>query len=385
MLARQLEPVLAAGRKSFLLIGPRQTGKSTLVSGLGPDLTVNLMHEPTYLEFARNPRELEERLAAVPHTGRPGTVFIDEVQRLPSLLNTVQVLLDEGRRRWRFCLTGSSARKLRRGGANLLPGRIVSYQLGPIVSAELDHAMNVKRALSLGTLPAMITNDQPDEARKLLRTYAATYLREEVQAESLTRNLEGFARFLGVAGERAGQLLDLSKLASTAAVARQTAVRFFEILEDSLVVLRLDSFAKSPTRRLAQHPKYYFFDVGVLNGLLASFDVSADRIGNLFEHLVVTQIAHSAAAFERDIRLSHFRTEHGVEVDVVCEVGRDLWAIEIKASRNVGASDLRGLSSFADFVGRRHRAAVLYLGDIRRRVGGVDVLPWQEGLRSMGF
>ena len=152
-----------------------------------------------------------------------------------------------------------------------------------------------------------------------------------------------------------------------------------------LVVVRLDSFAKSPTRRLVQHPKYYFFDVGVWNGLLANFDASADRIGNLFEHLVVTQIFHSAAAFDREVRLSHFRTEHGVEVDLVCEIGRELWAIEIKGSRNVVESDLRGLRRLAEHVDRRHHAAVFYLGDTRRKIGGIDVFPWQEGLNAMGF
>ena len=343
------------------------------------------MHEPTYLEFARNPRELEERLAALPEQTRAGAVFIDEVQRLPSVLNTIQVLLDDPRQRRRFWLTGSSARKLRRGGANLLPGRIVSYQLGPIVASECDYALDTRRALSHGTLPAMLTSDRPQGVPKILRTYAATYLREEVQAESLTRNLEGFARFLHIAAERAGQLLDLSKLASTAVIARQSAVRFLEILEDNLIVHRVTSFAKSPTRRLTQHPKYYFFDVGVLNGLLGNFEVSGDRIGNLFEHLVVTQILHGAAAADRELRLSHFRTEHGVEVDAVCELGRELWAIEIKASRNVGESDVRGLRAFRDFVGKRHRAAVLYLGDVRRRVAGTDVLPWQEGLREIGL
>lgn len=385
MIQRRIAARLGASRRSFLLLGPRQTGKSTLVSALAPSLTINLMHEPTYLEFARNPRELEERLAALPSRRGAAAVFIDEVQRLPSLLNTLQTLLDDPRASYRFWLTGSSARKLRRGGANLLPGRIHSYQLGPIVAAECDHALDTRRALSLGTLPAMLTAKDTADASKTLRTYAATYLKEEVQAEALTRNLEGFARFLTVTAERAGELLDVSKLASQAGVARQSAVRFLEILEDTLVLQRLPAFTKSSARRLVKHPKVYFFDVGVLNGLLGNFAVSGDRIGNLFEHLVVTQLFHSASAFDRDVRLSMFRTEHGVEVDLVCEVGRELWAVEVKASRNVGESDLRGLRAFAEFAGRRARSLVLYLGEPSRRIGGVDVLPWQHGLQEMGF
>ena len=386
MIGRRLAAALAHSKKSVLLLGPRQTGKSTLIAQLAPTLTINLAHEPTYLEFARNSRELEERLAALPpETGAP-TVFIDEVQRLPSLLNTLQVILDRPRNRLRFLLTGSSARKLRRGNANLLPGRIHTYLLGPLVSSELEYRLETRQALSTGTLPGVLTDPDPASRRKTLRSYAATYLTEEVQAESLTRNLEGFARFLTVVGEWSGHHLDLSKLAAAAQVARQSTVRYFEILEDTLIVRRTEPFARSPRRRLVQHPKFYFFDVGVRNGLLGDFEVSADRTGVLFEHLIFSQLTASAAAFDRDVRLSSYRTEHGAEVDLVVELGpRDVWALELKASRNVGASDLRGLRSFAEFAGQKHTPLVLYLGDERRRVEGVDVLPWQQGLRAMGL
>jgi predicted AAA+ superfamily ATPase len=215
--------------------------------------------------------------------------------------------------------------------------------------------------------------------------YAATYLKEEVQAESLTRNLEGFARFLGVAAEWAGHHLGLANLASAAQVPRQSAIRYFEILEDTLIVQRTEPFTRSPCRRFVQHPKFYFFDVGVRNGLLGSFEVPADRIGSLFEQLVYSQLVAGAAALDRDIRITSYRTEQGVEVDFVVRLGRDGWALELKASRSVDARDLRGLRAFAAFQGRSHRPLVLYLGDAPRRVEGIDVLPWQEGLRAMGL
>lgn len=196
MIARRLGPVLAAGTKSLLLLGPRQTGKSTLMQGLAPDLAVNLFHEPTFLEFARNPLELEERLAAVAPTRRPARIFIDEIQRLPSLLNTIQVLLDESAKRYRFLLTGSSARKLRRGNANLLPGRVHTYHLGPITAGELGYRIDTRAALAVGTLPGILSETSRPDQEKTLRSYGATYLKEEVQAESLSRNLEGFARFI---------------------------------------------------------------------------------------------------------------------------------------------------------------------------------------------
>lgn len=385
MVARRLRPILERSNKSILLLGPRQTGKSTLVAALAPDLSINLAHEPTYLDFARNPRELEERLAALPPTPGRTAVFVDEVQRLPSLLNTVQALLDRPASRFRFLLTGSSARKLRRGGANLLPGRVHTYHLGPIASAEVGYRLDTRRALATGTLPGILSDPDGAERRKTLRSYAATYLKEEVQAEALTRNIEGFARFIDVAAEWSGHHLDFSKLAGAAQVPRQSVVRYFEILEDTLLVRRLDPFARSPRRRLVQHPKFFFFDVGVRNGVLASFDVSADRVGSLFEHLVYSQLVAGAAAIDTDVRISSYRTEHGAEVDLIVELGGETWALELKASRHVGSNDLRGLRSFAEFYGKRHAPLVLYLGDTRRRVEGVDVVPWQDGLRTIGL
>lgn len=384
MYSRQLLPTLRDSTRSVLLLGPRQVGKSTLMRALGPDLEVNLAHEPTYLAFARDPHELESRLAAEP-ADRLRTVFIDEVQRLPSILNTIQSLLDQPGHSLRFLLTGSSARKLRRGEANLLPGRIHAYRMGPLVSAEMGHELPTKIALAHGTLPGILSEPNALDREKTLSTYAAIYLREEVQAESLSRNLEGFARFLGTIGSWAGRHLDLAKVASAAQVPRQSAGRWFEVLEDTLLVLRADAFAKSATRRLVQHPKFYFFDPGVLNGLLGNFTASSDRSGVLFEHLVFTQLVHSAAAFDERVRLSTFRTEHGAEVDFVLERGSELHAIEAKASRTVGPSDLRGLARFEDYVGRRVRSMVWYLGRERKRIGTVDVLPWQEGLQALGW
>ena len=381
MILRRLAGALAKSKKSLLLLGPRQTGKSTLIRSLSPDLTINLAHESTYLEFARNPNELEERLGA----GRYKTVFIDEVQRLPRLLNSVQVILDEPRPSVRFYLTGSSARKLRRGRANLLPGRIHTYFLNPLVSNELSYRMDTREALSTGTLPGIWTEEDREERRKTLESYAATYLKEEIQAESLTRNVEGFSRFLFAVAAESGKFLDLSKVASQAGVPRQSAVRYFEILEDTLIIRRCETFSKSLRRRLIQSPKYFFFDAGVLNGLLGNFTVSADRIGVLFEHLIYNQIVGSAEACDRRLKISSYRTEHGADVDLIVELDGKVIAIEVKASANVGRSDLRGLRSFADFYRRRHTSMVLYLGSVRKVLDGTLVFPWQSFLQEIGL
>ncbi len=379
MIPRKLATFLQKSKKGVLLLGPRQTGKSTLIHLLSPDLTVNLAHEPTYLEFSRNPRELEERLSA----GTFKTVFIDEVQRLPSLLNTIQFLIDEGRPAIKFYLTGSSARKLRRGNVNLLPGRIHTYHLGPLVASELNYRLDTREALATGTLPGIWTEKDQREKWKTLQSYAATYLKEEIQAEALTRNVEGFSRFLFVIAAEAGKFLDLSKLASAANIPRQSALRYFEILEDTLIVRRCEAFRKSQRRRLIQSPRFFFFDPGILNGLLNNFTASADRVGILFEHLLFSQLVHSAAAKDIDLRVSSYRTEHGAEVDFILEMGKETFAIEAKASSHIGKVDLRGLRSFADYYGKRHRSFIAYLGNVRKVIEGIEVFPWQTLLKDL--
>lgn len=378
---RTIKSILEKSKKSILLLGPRQTGKSTLINSIRPDLKINLALESTYLDFARNPKELGDRLAAL----HVKTVFIDEVQRLPGLLNTIQAVIDENPNRIKFYLTGSSARKLKRGNANLLPGRIHTYHLGPIVASELKYHMDEKQALSTGTLPGIWTESEQQERTKTLQSYAATYLKEEIQAEALSKNIEGFSRFLFMAATEAGKFLDTSKLSSEAKIPRQTAVRFFEILEDTLVIRRCDSFRKSARKRLIQRPKFFFFDTGVLNGLLNNFVASSDRIGMLFEHLIFNQIVDSAASRDRMVKVSSYRTEHGAEVDFILELGNEVIALEVKASSNIGPSDLRGLKSFKDYYGKKHRQMIAYLGDHSKVVEGVPVLPWQKMLQEIGL
>lgn len=378
MFRRVLLDLLRRGHKSVLLLGPRQVGKSTLVRELEPELSIDLADEEQFLAFAAEPGLLRQRLAAA----RPRSVAIDEIQRLPRLLNTVQSILDEPRPP-RFLLTGSSARKLRRGRANLLPGRLHTYQLGPLIGEELGDAYDEERLLTTGALPGIYADPDPAERKKTLRSYAATYVREEIQAEALTRNVEGFARFLRFAALGSGQFLDQTRLAREAAVPRVTVQRYYEVLEDTLLAHRVDAFSKGGRRRLVQHPRYFLFDVGVYNALVGNFQASGDRKGVLLEHLVVTQLAAMAAAFDAEVRLSSFRTEHGAEVDLIVEVGDVTWAIEVKASKQVGGSDLRGLRSFAEFAGRKPRGLVAYLGEHRRTIDGVAVWPYREVLREV--
>jgi predicted AAA+ superfamily ATPase len=379
LIPRKISEIINKSKKSILLLGPRQTGKSTLIGAMSPRLSINLMHEPTFFEFSRDARELENRLRAV----ESGKIFIDEIQRLPSLLNTIQTLIDRSPRRFQFLLTGSSARKLKRDSANLLPGRIHVFHLGPLVASELGYRLDTQEALTHGTLPGIYTSDDVLDKQLTLSSYAATYLQEEIKAENLTKNIEGFSRFLALIGVESAKYLDLSKLASDALVPRQTAGRFFEILEDTMIVRRCEAFAKSQRRRLVRHPKFFFFDNGVLNGLLRNFTVSEDRIGRLFETLFFNQIFDSCAAMNIPVRISNYRTSAGAEVDFIIEMPQGLWAVELKASRNVGSRDLSGLKSFREFYGKPCRAVVAYLGEHRKAIDDIEILPWQVAIQEL--
>lgn len=381
MLYRLLANQLEASSKSVLLLGPRQVGKSTLVRSLRPDLEINLADRATFLAFAANPSELQQRLAARP----AGRVFIDEVQKLPPLLDTLQVLLDApGQAPPKFFLTGSSARKLRRGGANLLPGRVFVYALGALCSAELDYEMDTRRGLETGFLPEAYLAPEPLFRQKLLSSYASTYLAEEIQAEALTRNLEGFARFIHAAAMMSGQYLDFSKLAKQARISRQSCTRFYEILEDTLIARRAEPYWPAARADLVKHPKFYFFDVGVLNGLLGNFVASADRIGVLTEHMIFNQLVQSAQARDKKIEISTFRTRGGLEVDFIVTLDAKVWAIEVKAGL-VGTGDVRALRELPTYLDGPHEKIVATLDGVERKVDGVWVLPWQQMLRVMGL
>jgi predicted AAA+ superfamily ATPase len=381
-ITRSIAARLKKTRKSVLLLGPRQVGKSTLIRGLKPDIVINLADEEQYLAFARNPGELRQRLE---QKSKISLVAIDEVQRLPGLLNTIQALIDESSPNIKFLLTGSSARKLRRGQANLLPGRLIAHNMGPLVAKELDYNVSLKQILSTGSLPGIYTAPSNEEREAVLRSYAAIYLKEEIQAEALSRNIEGFARFLFLAAATSTNFLDLTKLSSEAMIPYETARRYFEILEDTLIVHRASAFAKSARKRLIQHPRFYFFDVGVLNGLLENFSVSEDRKGMLFETLIFTQILHSAHAQDLPIRISSYRTEGDAEIDLIVEINKTTYAIEVKSATKIAKINKRSFESFRNFYGNKFVAIVCYAGSEEKMIDDIEVLPWQKMLQRLGL
>jgi predicted AAA+ superfamily ATPase len=382
MIPRLISTLISNSPKSVLLLGPRQVGKSTLILDLKPDLVINLNDDKTYLDFKSNPDELKERLAAQDGIK---SVLIDEVQRHPTILNTVQTIIDDKKiQSPKFYITGSSARKLKRGQANLLPGRIFSYELGPLCAAELDYKLDVANALKFGCLPEPYLSRSESFCEKLLTTYSGIYLKEEIQAEALTRNLEGFGRFIISAAQQSGLVLDFSKIAKQAKIERKACARFYELLEDTLIASRLEVFDKS-NADIKKRPKFYFFDTGVLNGLLANFISSSDRRGMLFEHLVVNQVIASAKARDIPIKASYFRTRGGYEVDLILELGGKTYAIEIKAG-HADQGDAGNLEGFRDYYkGVDGFFLVTADSTVARRIGRVFIMNISDFLREIGL
>jgi predicted AAA+ superfamily ATPase len=385
MQARLIAQRITRSRKSILLLGPRQVGKSTLCRGLNADLYVDLADQSEFLGFSKDPQRLRREVEALRPAAR---VVIDEVQRVPALLNTVQALIDRSGGKLQFVLTGSSARKLKRGGANLLPGRIILERMDPLCAAELDQSVDLGRALRLGMLPGIYLGDA--EAEDVLGTYADVYLREEIAAEALTKNLGAYARFLDLIAATSGQWLNYSKLSSDAEIPKETVRRFVDLLDDTLLAVRLPPL-RSPhhvSRRVLQRERVFLFDVGVRNALLGLHrrPVTLDQVGTVFEHWVILQIVYLNRARRHGWRLSSYRSEAGAEVDLIVDRDSDLLAIEIKATRGVSAVDTRGLQSLESLLGPRRplQKWIIYRGQRRQKFdNGVVAWPVLEALRAL--
>lgn len=377
---RNITKLIQRYPKSILLLGPRQVGKSTLIKSLKPDLSINLSDELEYLNYSSDPSELKRIILF----SKPKTVYVDEIQRLPSLLNTIQSIVDSDKK-IRFFLTGSSARKLKRGGANLLPGRVLTYQLGPLVASELEYKVDNKKALELGMLPEAYLTKNRDFAIKLLKSYTGTYLKEEIKAEALVRNLESFARFLNEIILSAGLFVDYSKLSKKAKISRHAVPRYFEILEDTMIGKRINVFSEADRNDLIKHPKFYLFDNGVYNALLSNHIASIDRRGILSEQLIINQILFSAWSKDLDVELYSFRTRNGIEVDLIVRLNNSIIAVEIKSSDNINSDDLNGLTEFKNRIPACKSLYVLHLGQNNKNIGAVKIRPWQIGLKELGL
>jgi uncharacterized protein len=375
---RLLTRHLVGGSRSVLLLGPRQVGKSTLLESLNPDLSINLADPLTFRDYLSEPERLGAELAAMKDPA--GTVLVDEIQRIPELLDMIQVILDRKGRRPKFLLSGSSARKLRRGPANLLPGRVIVHYLHPLTAAELGRDFDLAGALAHGTLPGVWAERDEHARALLLRSYSDSYLREEVQAEALVRNLGGYSRLLDLVAASSGRILNLSALCGDAGLGFETARRYLEVLEDTLVVHRVPAWTGSARSSLVAHPKIFLFDIGVRNALLRRpLDrCLPDEQGLLLEHLVATELRARIGTIAPDMALHHYRTRAGAEVDFVVSFGREIWGVEVKAARRVDRGDLSGLRSFADSVGGVKRRIVVCKVPRAQKIDDVEILPFES-------
>lgn len=370
-LPRILDLAAVVRDKSCFLFGPRQTGKTSLLRHLFPDAPrYDLLQSDTFLRLNIAPERLREELQEV-----GGLAVIDEIQRLPQLLNEVHWLIEE--RKMRFLLTGSSARKLRHGGVNLLGGRARSRTLHPFVSAELG-VPALEEVLYRGTLPPIHTSTAVDED---LAAYCGDYLQHEIAAEGLTRNVPAFSRFLEVAAASNGQLINYTKMSNDAQVPRATVTEYFQILKDTLIAHELPAWRQTSKRKPIGTSKLYFFDVGVARFLRKQGRIrsGSPEFGALFEHLIFHELRAFIDYLQPQLPLSYWRSTSGFEVDFVLGDGI---GIEVKATKNVSAQDLRGLLALLEEK-KAKRGLIVSQETRRRRVGVIDIIPWREFLRSL--
>ncbi len=336
--------------KSWFLFGPRQTGKSTFVKTLlkPGDLYIDLLPQRNFLNYAKNPGRIREEILAHRAQHKNPLCVIDEIQKIPALLDEVHELIES--LGIRFILTGSSARKLRRGGANLLAGRAYTYQLYPLVFEELGKNFDLETALIKGCLPVLWKEDTEDH-REFLRSYVETYLKEEIAAEGLVRNIGPFSQFLDIAAANDGETVNFSNIARECSVSVKTVQQYFQILEDTFLAHRIPAWQRSPRKRLVSHPRYYFFDPGVTNALAHTLEeqLNPQIRGRRFEQFVICQLKAYLHYGKQDSQLYYWRTHHGAEVDLlVCRGNRILCAIEIKSTRNISKENLEGIRRFLD-------------------------------------
>lgn len=382
LIQRLLFPSL---RQHFFLFGARGVGKSTLLAKLFSSkiaYTVNLLDPVTEERLSTYPGELRDIVHALP--AKITHVIIDEVQKIPKLLDVVHILIEEKQKT--FVMTGSSARKLRRGAANLLAGRAFRYDLFPFSAFELKEKFNLTDAMSYGTLPRIFELDVPKEKETYLITYAHTYLKEEVVAEQLIRKLNPFRKFLEVSAQYNGKIINFNNIAKSVGVDDKTVKEYFSILEDTLIGFFLEPFNRSFAKRLRAKPKFYYFDVGVTRALARLLSVpllpQTSYFGEVFEHFIILECMKMIRYFKPEYRLSYLQTMQGEEIDLIVDrPGMPYLLIEIKSTDNVKKEHLTSLEKFK----KEFQAceAVCFSRDPHtKKMDDIWVFSWKEGIEK---
>lgn len=364
------------GTSSIFLFGPRGTGKTSWIREHMKDaLYLDLLDFSLYSSLMANPHRLEKLIP--PDFG--GWVVIDEVQRVPELLNEVHRLIEH--RKIRFLLTGSSARNLRRRGVNLLAGRALRYHMHPLVIQELGSAFDLAHVLEFGLLPVAVQHEDP---RKYLESYVQTYVREEVLQEGLTRNVGAFARFLEIASFSQGQLLTMTEIARELGINRLLVSNYFDILEDLLLSVRIPVFSHRAKRKVIAHQKFYFFDTGVYRALRPSgpLDTREEAEGVALETLFLQSLLAINDYFELGYTIYFWRTQTGTEVDFVLYGPKGLHAFEIKRSATITSKALKGLRAFKEDYPEA-ALHIVYSGTHKEYHGDITAIPIQEALSAL--
>ncbi len=357
-------------KKSHFLFGPRQTGKTSLIRhSLKGVRSYDLLDHSVYLSLTQDPSRIAQEINA-----QDRTIVIDEIQRLPVLLNEVHRLIEE--RGIRFLLTGSSARKLRRGGVNLLGGRARTKYMHPLTYRELGSQFDLLKAIERGLLPSIYLSGDPHAD---LQAYTGSYLQQEVVAEGVTRNVPAFSRFLKVAALCNGTVVNFTNVSNDAQVPRTTVYEYFEILKDTLILYELPAWRKSKKRKPLTSYKYYFFDVGVVATLQGrQFRPGTPEFGEAFE----TYLMHELVSYSDYISgepLSYWRSTSGFEVDFILG---DHTAVEVKAKKNISANDLKSLRAFAEEK-RLKRYLCVSLEPRKRNLENMAILPYRDFLEAL--
>jgi uncharacterized protein len=363
---------------SYYLFGPRGTGKSAWATRYYPDaLRIDLLQPHIFRKYYGRPERIIDTVHAEPG-GR--AIIIDEIQRVPAMLSAVHALIEE-KKGWIFILTGSSSRKLKQAGVDLLAGRAVMRTLHPFIAAELGTKFKIDEAIIQGMLPLVFDADNSED---VLNSYIDIYMREEIQTEGLVRNLEGFSRFLEAISFSHGQVLNISNVARDCEVGRKTVEGYLSILEDLLLCFRLPVFTKRVGRATVQHRKFYIFDTGVYRSLRPTgpLDKPEEIAGPALEGLVAQHIRAWIAYTGRKYSLYYWRTRAGSEVDFVI-YGPDMFsAIEVKHSNRIHRPDLRGLKAFKDDYPEAH-TILIYRGSEKQLIDGIHCVPCSEFLTQL--
>ncbi|MBU4257331.1 ATP-binding protein [Patescibacteria group bacterium] len=362
--------------QSFFLFGPRGTGKTTwLKSNFQNSIYLDLLDSKLYRTFLANPEKLEHFIPA----DYKDWVILDEVQKAPNLLNEVHRLIEA--KKYKFILTGSSARGLRKKGINLLAGRALTYYFHPLTQKELGKDFSLQRSLKFGQLPMACTSSNPD---KFLNSYIQTYLKEEVLQEGLTRNIGNFSRFLETAAFSQGEILNASHIARESQLERKTVENYFSILEDLLIGIRVPVFNKRSKRKLISHNKFYYFDVGIFRSLRprGPLDSESEIDGAALETLFLQEIRALNDYYNLGYKIYYWRSATGLEVDFALYGPKGLLAFEIKRKSSIFKKDLKGLRAFSQDYPEA-KLFVFCSTDKKEYHGDIQVLPIETALKNL--